>query len=151
MEKVEWKVEGMTCTNCALTINRFLEKQGAQKVAVDFIGQEISFELNGDISKESLAKGIKDLGYKVAGYQPTGSNGLPTTNSKLFFTNHLQRFLFCLPFTIVLLLHMLPWHIHFLMNPWIQLAICTPVFLVGMGYFGVSAFKSLRRGIPNMN
>jgi Cu+-exporting ATPase len=37
------------------------------------------------------------------------------------------------------------------MNPWIQLAICIPVYIVGMGYFGVSAVKSLRRGIPNMN
>ena len=145
MEKIEWKVEGMTCTNCALSINRFLEKQGAQKVVVDFIGQDVSFELNGNISKESLARGISDLGYKVAEYQ------LPTTNYRLLFANHLQRFLFCLPFTIVLLLHMLPWHIYFLMNPWIQLAICIPVFLVGMGYFGVSAVKSLRRGIPNMN
>ncbi len=145
MEKVEWKVEGMTCTNCALTINKFLEKQGAQKVAVNFIGHDVSFEVNGDISKESLAKGIEDLGYKIAGYQ------LPTTNYQLSFSNHLQRFLFCLPFTAILFLHMLPWHIHFLMNPWIQLAICIPVFVVGMGYFGVSAVKSLRRGIPNMN
>jgi Cu+-exporting ATPase len=46
---------------------------------------------------------------------------------------------------------MLPWHIHFLMNPWIQLAICLPVYIVGMNYFGVSAFKSLRGGVPNMN
>ena len=144
MEKVEWKVEGMTCTNCALTINKFLEKQGAQKVAVNFIGHEVSFELNGNVSKENLAKGIEDLGYKIADYQLT-------THSKLLFSNHLQRFLFCLPFTVVLLLHMLPWHIHFLMEPWIQFAICIPVFLVGMGYFGVSAVKSLRSGIPNMN
>jgi len=148
MEKIEWKVEGMTCTNCALTINRFLEKQGAQKVAVDFIGHDVSFELNGDISKESLAKGIEDLGYHVVSDQPKTENEKPKTFS---FSNHLQRFLFCLPFTAVLLLHMLPWHIHFLMNPWVQLAICIPVFLVGMGYFGVSAVKSLRRGIPNMN
>jgi Cu+-exporting ATPase len=49
------------------------------------------------------------------------------------------------------MLHMLPWHIHFLMNPWIQLAICIPVYIVGMGYFGISAVKSIRRGIPNMN
>jgi P-type Cu+ transporter len=31
------------------------------------------------------------------------------------------------------------------------LAICLPVYFVGMHYFGVSAVKSLRRGIPNMN
>ncbi|MBL0181324.1 MAG: cadmium-translocating P-type ATPase [Chitinophagaceae bacterium] len=147
MEKVDWKVEGMTCTNCALTINKYLEKEGLKDVKVNFIGGEISFEINKTKSKNQLAKGIKDLGYHVV-------NEPQTTNRKAqtkIFSNHLQRFLFCLPFTLVLMLHMLPWHIHFLMNPWIQLAICIPVFLVGMSYFGVSAVKSLRHGIPNMN
>ena len=146
MEKVDWKVEGMTCTNCALTINRYLEKEGLKDVKVNFIGGEVSFEMNGKKSRDQLAKGIADLGYTVVNEQQT-TNHKPKT----LFSNHLQRFLFCLPFTLVLMLHMLPWHIHFLMNPWIQLAICVPVFLVGMGYFGVSAVKSLRRGIPNMN
>ncbi len=147
MEKVEWKVEGMTCTNCALTINRYLKKQGAGQVNVSFIGGDVSFELNGNASKEQLIKGIEDLGYKVATDQQTTI----TKQRTVFFSNHLQRFLFCLPFTLALLLHMLPWHIGFLMNPWIQLAICLPVYFVGMDYFGVSAVKSLKRGIPNMN
>ena len=146
MEKVDWKVEGMTCTNCALTINRYLEKEGLKDVKVNFIGGEVSFELNGNKSKEQLTKGIADLGYKVVDEQQTTRN-----EKRKFFSSHLQRFLFCLPFTLVLMLHMLPWHIHFLMNPWIQLAICIPVYIVGMGYFGVSAIKSLRHGIPNMN
>ncbi|HMU11421.1 MAG TPA: cation-translocating P-type ATPase [Ferruginibacter sp.] len=147
MEKVEWKVEGMTCTNCALTINKYLEKEGLKDVKVNFIGGEVSFEVADGKSKEQLAKGITDLGYQVVNELQT-SNLKPQTK---IFSNHLQRFLFCLPFTLVLMLHMLPWHIHFLMNPWIQLAICIPVFVVGMGYFGISAVKSLRRGIPNMN
>ncbi len=157
MEKIEWKVEGMDCTNCALTITKYLQKEGLKEVKVNFIGGDVSFDLNGNQSKEQLAKGISDLGYKVV------DDGLQTTNdskagswwsvvsNRLSFSNHLQRFLFCLPFTLVLMLHMLPWHIHFLMNPWIQLAICLPVYFVGMSYFGVSAVKSLRRGIPNMN
>lgn len=146
MEKVDWKVEGMTCTNCALTINRYLEKEGMKDVKVNFIGGEVSFEMNENKTKDELSKGIADLGYKVVNEQQTTNH-----KQKKLFSNHLQRFLFCLPFTLVLMLHMLPWHIHFLMNPWIQLAICIPVFIVGMGYFGVSAVKSLRRGIPNMN
>jgi P-type Cu+ transporter len=151
MEKVDWKVEGMDCTNCALTINRYLQKQGMQSVKVNFIGGEVSFDLNGNKTKEELTKGIADLGYKVV-----SEHEVPQIRHSKFdirhpFSNHLQRFLFCLPFTLVLMLHMLPWHIHFLMNPWIQLAICIPVYIVGMGYFGVSAVKSLRRGIPNMN
>ena len=151
MEKVDWKVEGMDCTNCALTINRYLQKEGMQSVKVNFIGGDVSFETDGSKTNEALTKGIANLGYKVV----DESIATPIQNSKFkiqnFFSNHLQRFLFCLPFTLVLMLHMLPWHIHFLMNPWIQMAICIPVYVVGMGYFGVSAFKSLRGGIPNMN
>ncbi len=151
MEKVEWKVDGMDCTNCALTITRYLQKEGQKEVKVNFIGGDVSFETNGNKSKEELTKGIADLGYKVVSEDPVQ----PIPNSKFqltnLFYNHLQRFLFCMPFTLVLMLHMLPWHIHFLMNPWIQLIICIPVFIVGMGYFGVSAVKSLRHGIPNMN
>lgn len=151
MEKIDWKVEGMTCTNCALSINRYLEKEGLKDVKVSFIGGEVSFELNGKHTKEEITKGIADLGYKVVNENSNSQNPQSKVKSQKIFSNHLQRFLFCLPFTLVLMLHMLPWHPAFLMNPWIQLAICIPVYLVGMGYFGVSAVKSLRHGIPNMN
>lgn len=147
MEKVEWKVEGMDCTNCALTISKYLNKEGLKNVKVNFIGGEVTFDLSEGKSKEQLAKGITGLGYSVVNETKVANSKPPAK----IFTNHLQRFLFCLPFTAVLMLHMLPWHIHFLMNPWIQLAICLPVYIVGMGYFGVSAVKSLRGGIPNMN
>lgn len=151
MEKVDWKVEGMTCTNCALSINRYLQKEGLKEVKVNFIGGDVSFELNGNKTKEELTKGIANLGYKVV--REDSSTEIQNSKFKIqnLFNNHLQRFLFCLPFTLVLMLHMLPWHPAFLMNPWIQLAICLPVYFVGMSYFGVSAVKSLRSGIPNMN
>lgn len=146
MEKVEWKVEGMDCTNCALTITKYLKKEGLNDVKVNFIGGDVSFEMNGNSTKEAITKGIEGLGYHVINEQSAAS-----VKQTPFFKNHLQRFIFCLPFTLILLLHMLPWHIYFLMNPWIQLLICLPVYFVGMGYFGVSAVKSLRHGIPNMN
>jgi Cu+-exporting ATPase len=66
---------------------------------------------------------------------------------------HLRYFLFCLPFTVILLLHMLPGgsSLHWLMNPWIQCLLCLPVFVAGMRFFGRSAVKSLLNGMPNMN
>ena len=42
-------------------------------------------------------------------------------------------------------------HIHFLMNPYVQLGITLPVYIVGMSYFGKSAWNSIFKGIPNMN
>ena len=65
MEKVELKVEGMTCTNCALSINKYLQTQGLQNIKVNFIGGDVSFEMIDASSKEKIAKGITNLGYKV--------------------------------------------------------------------------------------
>jgi Cu+-exporting ATPase len=41
--------------------------------------------------------------------------------------------------------------IHWLMNPWVQLSLCVPVYIVGMSFFGKSAWKSIRNRMPNMN
>ena len=50
------------------------------------------------------------------------------------------------------MLHMIPGvHIHWLMNHWVQLALTIPVYLVGMSFFGKSAWKSIRNRMPNMN
>ena len=147
MEKVNWKVEGMSCTNCALTVNKFLTEKGMQDVKVNFMGGDVSFQMTEETSKIALAKGIEGLGYRVE----TGEIS-DTKRSKKLFKNHLQRFSFCIIFTAPLMLHMIPGvHIHFLMDPYVQLGLTIPVFLVGMDFFGRSAIHSLWKGIPNMN
>jgi len=147
MVKVNWKVEGMSCTNCALTVNKFLTEKGMQDVKVNFMGGDVSFQMTEETSKIALAKGIEGLGYHVE----TGEIS-DTKRSKKLFKNHLQRFSFCIIFTAPLMLHMIPGvHIHFLMDPYIQLGLTIPVFLVGMDFFGRSAIHSLWKGIPNMN
>ena len=148
MEKVHWKVEGMTCANCALTINKYLEKKGMQNIKINPIDGDVSFEEIENTPKEILKKDIHDLGYEVI--DDIKEKKKKNTH---FLSTQLGRFFFCLPFTLILMLHMLDrWiHIHWLMNPWIQLALCTPVYLIGMSFFGKSAYKSLRNGMPNMN
>ncbi len=144
-ETTHWKVQGMSCTNCALSIEKYLEKQGQKNVKVNFIGGDVSFDKTADVTDVALQKGISSLGYKVVNdEEKKGKN-------KLFFADHLQRFWFCLIFTLPLLLHMVGLHIHWLMNSYVQLALTIPVFIVGMGYFGRSAIKSVSKGVPNMN
>ncbi len=143
-QTIHWKVQGMSCTNCALSIEKYLEKQGQKNVKVNFIGGDVSFQKSNDVTDALLQKGINSLGYKVA-------DGEKTNKNKLFFQNHLQRFFFCSIFTLPLLLHMLGLHIAILMNPYVQLALTLPVFVLGMSYFGRSAIKSVSKGIPNMN
>lgn len=155
MEKIQWKVEGMTCSNCALTIGKYLEKQGMQNVKVNPITGEVEFDKNGEPNFGKLRSGIEGLGYSVKDDAP-----VPATKKRLF-KNHKQRFLFCLIFTLPLMLvHMvhdwfrIDWLAeasHWMMNPWVQLALTIPVFIVGMDFFGRSAIKSIRNGMPNMN
>ncbi|RYY65875.1 MAG: cadmium-translocating P-type ATPase [Chitinophagaceae bacterium] len=154
MEKVQWKVEGMTCANCALTVHKYLEKKGAQNIAVSAINGDVTFDINGAGNPDNLAKGVQTLGYQVSGVNA------PAETKRPWLSTHYRRFLFCLPFAVLLNAHMLVllWPalhqnpvFHLLMNPWAQLGLTIPPFLAGMRYFGRSAVKSLRNGVPNMN
>ncbi len=146
MEAINWKVEGMSCSNCALTINKYLEKNGMQNVKVSFAGGDVSFEMNGNKTKQDIKKGIEELGYKVA-------DETADAQAKKPINKYLRYLLICLPFTLVLMLHVFEkWvTISWLMNPWVQLALCLPVYITGMNFFARSAIKSIRNGMPNMN
>ena len=149
-ESVNWKVEGMTCANCALSVTKYLEKEGMSNVKVNPIDGDVHFEvveLDEEHSKK-ISKGIESLGYKVVNEKIAQ----PTSTGKAPMNKYLRYLLICLPFTALLMLHMIPGlHLHWLMNPWVQLALCLPVYLVGMSFFGRSAIKSLGTGAPNMN
>lgn len=148
METIQWKVDGMTCANCALTINKYLDKQGMKNVRVNPLDAEVTFDMVEAAPVGELIKGIEGLGYQV-----TEGSQVTAAPKKGFLHSQTQKLLFCLPFTLVLMLHMFEsWiHIHWLMNPWIQLTLCIPVYLVGMSFFGKSALISLKNKMPNMN
>lgn len=148
-ETVNWKVEGMTCANCALTISKYLEKEGLKNVKANAVSGEVMFEVVNEDGFTKIEKGIEELGYRVA-----EKNGVSTkTTAKEPMNKYLRYVLICAPFTLILMLHMFEkWiHIHWLMNPWVQLGLSLPVYVVGMSFFGRSAIKSIRNGMPNMN
>ncbi|TAG09493.1 MAG: cadmium-translocating P-type ATPase [Sphingobacteriia bacterium] len=146
MEKVNWKVSGMSCTNCALSIDKYLKEKGMADVRVNFIGGDLSFDLPEGVNKSAIQQGINAMGYEIK--NEDGSS----QPSKRIFKTHLQRFIFCAIFTLPLMVHMIPGiHIHWLMNAYVQLFLTIPVLLLGMDFFGRSGLKSLLKGIPNMN
>ena len=149
MEKIQWKIEGMTCTNCALSVNKVLTRQGMEKVEVNAITGEVVFEAKQkDDTINTARKSVEGLGYTVI------EEGVAATpQKKKWFKNNLQRAMFCLPFTLLLMAGHLGMTVgfHFLHNAWLQLAVSIPVMIVGMDFFGKSAIKSLGQGVPNMN
>lgn len=132
-------VEGMTCINCANTVKKFLEKKGLTSINVNFATKEVSFHSTPSISLGEISKGITDLGFQVIG-EGNESKGFSLT----------QKFRFCLLFTLPLFAHMfLPFEV--LHNHWVQLALCIPVYIIGIFHFGRSAWNSIKIGLPNMD
>ncbi len=142
---IELKVEGMTCTNCALGVRRYIEKEGGTDISVDFAGEEARFKLAEPQKLPALIKGIQRLGYEVK----EQTQNQPEISTKGLSVIE-KKFYFCLLFTIPLLLHMfLPFHL--LHNEYFQLALTIPVYAVGAWHFGRSAWHSLKTGVPNMD
>jgi Cu+-exporting ATPase len=143
METVNWKVEGMSCSACAQTINGFLEKKGMKEVRVSLTAGEAHFQNVPGLPERELKKGIEGLGYHVA----------EATTSKKHPNKFVRYLTICIPFTLILQLHMLGHAplLDWLMNPWVQLFLCIPVYVTGMYYFGRSAVHSLLQHSTNMN
>jgi Cu+-exporting ATPase len=65
-ENLRFKIEGMTCTNCARTIEKGVSKlKGVDKVTVNFAGENgfVTFEPS-ITSKEDIFKAVVNSGYK---------------------------------------------------------------------------------------
>lgn len=147
VHQFSWKIEGMTCGNCALTLSKYLEKQGMTQIVANAASGEVNFTAAGNDPTEKLVKGIQDLGYKVVLEDDT-LNGLEHHQHG----SRLPVFLLISAiFTLPLLLHMFVGHNHVLNNVYVQFLLCLPVYAIGVYRFGISAWRSLRNGIANMD
>ena len=68
IQTVNLGVRGMTCNNCARTVERKLASTpGVTKASVDLGGARATVEYDGDLVKPSvLADAVRQLGYEVA-------------------------------------------------------------------------------------
>ena len=149
-KKVLLKVQGMDCTNCALTINRTLTKDGFKDVTVEFITGEVSFTppQHRNESIKRAVKSITQLGYQVKEPVDSIEEHIHEEEPKKNKTE--KRFIFSLIFTIPLFFHMF-FSIPLLHNPIFQLILCLPVVYIGFIQFGKSAYYSIKAGVPNMD
>lgn len=143
-ELTELEVDGMTCTNCAVSIEKYLKKIGSEEINVNFATREVRFKNSSGKSLSDLSKGIEQLGYTVVGEKQ--KNQKPPKFTKLE-----KRLIVSSIFTLPLLLHMFLPFVAFLHDPVFQLILSLPVLWIGFTYFGKSAWASVRSGSANMD
>jgi Cu+-exporting ATPase len=138
-------VEGMTCGNCALTVSKVLEKKGATNVSANAASGEVHFTLPELADINVVYDAIEDVGYHVV------REGEDAKEHDHHHSNDATIYLIiCAVLTIPLLMHMFSsWHV--LHNPWVQLVLATPVYIIGLIVFLKSGVRSLKHGMPNMD
>lgn len=139
------EIEGMTCANCANGVRKQLEKKGLKNVDVNFATGEARFDTDENVVFEQISSAISNIGYKVL-REKKGDKKQLKGLSKLEKTFILSAIL-----TAPLLFHMFLPNDSFFNNPWFQLALSLPVFIIGITFFGKSALGSLKTGVPNMD
>ncbi|OAS82729.1 heavy metal translocating P-type ATPase [Metabacillus litoralis] len=158
-EKVELNIIGMTCAACATRIEKGLNKiEGVTKASVNLALENATIEYNpSQTGPNDMMKQVEKLGYQ-ANLKDEQQESLAEMKAKELETQQ-GKFFFSLILSVPLLWAMVS-HFSFtsfiylpemLMNPWVQLALATPVqFIVGKQFY-VGAFKALRNKSANMD
>ncbi|MGD6804653.1 heavy metal translocating P-type ATPase [Rossellomorea aquimaris] len=159
-EKAEFDITGMTCAACSARIEKGLNKtEGVSKAHVNLALEKATVEYNPThISAAELVKRVEKLGYGAR--EAADENSEETADYREKEIHKQQRkFILSLILSLPLLWAMVS-HFEFtsfiylpefLMNPWVQFALATPVqFYVGKQFYA-GAYKALKNKSANMD
>jgi Cu+-exporting ATPase len=160
-DTVELPLLGMTCANCANTIQRRLNKvEGVLNAEVNYANERATVEfVPGVTSYSDLVAAVRKAGYDVVESAATAENTDAEAAARAAELRHQQiRLLVGVIFSLPLFLLSMARDFSLVgawaQEPWVNwlfLALATPVqFYVGWDYY-VGAYKSLRNGSANMD
>ncbi|MBN1103876.1 MAG: copper-translocating P-type ATPase [Deltaproteobacteria bacterium] len=159
---VEIPITGMTCANCAMTIERTLKKKvpGVVDTAVNFATERANVTyLPGTTSVEEMIAAIERAGYgAIRPAQTEEEEDVELAARRAEIRDQTRKFLVGVVFTVPLFILSMgrdfallgPWS-HALWMNWLFLALATPVqFYTGWDYY-TGGWKSLKNKSANMD
>ena len=159
-KQITLSVSGMTCTNCAATIERRLNKKtpGVINANVNYAIESVSVEyLSDEINREEIIESIRFAGYDVIS-ENSGADGEEEIAHEKEISNQKNKFLIGLSFALPLFLLSMSRDFQLLGDwayqawvLWFMWILATPVqFYTGWDYY-VGGYKSLRNFSANMD
>ncbi|QEY20905.1 Cu(2+)-exporting ATPase [Psychrobacillus sp. AK 1817] len=157
-EKKEFAITGMTCAACSTRIEKGLNKlEGVSSANVNLALERATVEFNpSDVTINDIIQKVEKLGYgaiiKSEDKESVDYREEAIQKQKVKF---IVSAILSLPLLWTMVGHFsftsfiyMP---EFLMNPWVQMVLATPVqFIIGRQFY-VSAYKALRNGSANMD
>ncbi|MFP3391339.1 heavy metal translocating P-type ATPase [Brevibacillus sp. SIMBA_040] len=159
-DKVELNITGMTCAACSTRIEKGLSKMpGVLKANVNLALEMATVEYDSShVGVADLIQKVEKLGYQAA-RKEEGNDEEKVDRRAAEIQRQTRKFWISLVLSLPLLWSMVShfsftsfiWLPEFLMNPWVQLALATPVqFIIGAQFY-VGAYKALRNKSANMD
>jgi Cu+-exporting ATPase len=160
--RIEIPVTGMTCANCAMNIERALNRKvpGILKASVNFATERVSVEyIPSSVSVEDILSAIRKAGYGAIAPETSPDEKdaeLEARNAEIKIQT--RRFVTGLIFTVPLFLlsmardfHLIGMWSHAPWVNWLFFMLATPVqFYTGRDYY-IGGYKSLRNKSANMD
>lgn len=156
-QKAEFDITGMTCAACATRIEKELNKMaGVAAANVNLALEKATIEFNpSEVAIGDIIAKVEKLGYgahqKVEDHEQDYREKAIQDQKRKFIISVILS----LPLLWTMVGHFsftsflyVP---EFLMNPWVQMTLATPVqFIIGKQFY-VGAYKALRNGSANMD
>ncbi|MCL6570815.1 MAG: heavy metal translocating P-type ATPase, partial [Bacillus sp. (in: Bacteria)] len=157
-EKAEFDITGMTCASCSTRIEKGLNKlDGVVKAIVNLALETATIEYNGStLTSGEIIKKVEGLGYRAhVKMAATDSNDYRQKEIAKQTKKFIISAILSLPLLWAMVGHFsftsFIWVPDMFMNPWVQLALATPVqFIIG-GQFYIGAYKALKNRSANMD
>lgn len=154
-EKVIFDVTGMTCAACSNKIEKVLNKMdGVSNASVNLSSEVANVSYYpGLVNEEQLIERIEKLGYGAKQQaDEQQKEDRKQQEIKKMKTKLIISAILSIPLLFTMGVHLfnapMP---DFLMNPWFQMALATPVqFIIGWQFY-VGSYKNLRNGSANMD
>ncbi|RSL30501.1 copper-translocating P-type ATPase [Salibacterium salarium] len=157
-DKAEFNVIGMTCAACANRVEKKLNKlPGVSEASVNLAMETAAVEYNpNSVSTNDMTEAIDKIGYEL---QEKADEEATEDHRDKAIRKQTMKFaisaLLSLPLLWTMVTHFewtsFIWMPDILMNPWVQLALATPVqFIIGWQFYE-GAYKALRSKSANMD
>lgn len=157
-QKAEFDITGMTCAACSTRIEKGLNKiEGVAIANVNLALEKATIEFNpSEVSVADIIAKVEKLGY---GAHQKQEDTEQVDHREKAIKDQKRKFIISAILSLPLLWTMVGHFTFtsflyvpdFLMNPWIQLILATPVqFIIGKQFY-VGAYKALRNGSANMD
>ncbi|WP_423789742.1 heavy metal translocating P-type ATPase [Leptospira perolatii] len=150
---------GMTCANCALRIEKGLNKlNGVEDARVNFAMETAYVKFNTELQTKDLIEKVKSLGYNASEHLSSSTPKVIEEHVKeknrlrfRFISSAILAFpLFYTMASHFSILSFLPVP-EYLMHPWVQFLFAAPVqFWIGFPFYK-GAFRALKNGSANMD